>query len=98
MNSWFQGSCGRYVVAMLFWLVLYGVALVVSLKWLEAGVASPSKYSVAVLPVLPALGMLQAVARRCREMDEMELRMQFEALAFAFAATGVATFTYGFLQ
>ena len=86
MKSWFQGPSGRYLVTMLIWLVLYGVALVVSLKWLRAGAESPAKYSVAILPVLPALGMLQAVVRRCQAMDEMELRLEFEALAFAFAA------------
>jgi hypothetical protein len=98
MKSWFQVSCGRYVVTMLVSLVLYAAVLVVSLKWLQAGATSPGKYFVAVLPVLPAFGVLLAVVQRCRAMDEMELRTQLEAVSISFVATAIATFTYGFLQ
>ena len=31
-------------------------------------------------------------------MDEMHLRIQFEALGFAFAASALLTFSYGFLE
>ena len=51
-----------------------------------------------MLPVLPALGIPLAVVRFCQAMDELQLRMQLESLAFGFAATAIVTFTYGFLQ
>ncbi len=38
------------------------------------------------------------VVRDMRRLDEMYLRIQFEALGFAFAASALLTFTYGFLE
>ena len=98
MKSTCQRSAAKYAATFLAALVLYGAALVVSLRWLQAGAPEQWKYSIAVLPVLPALGILLAVVRACQAMDERELRMQLESLAFGFAATAIATFTYGFLQ
>jgi hypothetical protein len=88
----------KYVATMIVSLSLYAAALVASLTWLKAGVEGPWKYAIAVLPVLPALGVPLAVIRLCRAMDELQLRIQLESLAFGFAAAAVATFTYGFLQ
>jgi hypothetical protein len=83
---------------MLISLALYAVALVVSLTCLKAGVEGPWKYAIAVLPVLPALGIPFAVIRFCQAMDELQRRIQLESLAFGFASAAIATFTYGFLQ
>jgi hypothetical protein len=33
-----------------------------------------------------------------RRMDELQMRIQFEALGFAFAGTAILTFSYGFLE
>lgn len=97
-----ENRCGRpfatYAGMMIVSLVLYGVALVVSLRWLRAGPPEIWKYSIAILPVLPALGIPLAVIRYCQAMDELQLRMQLESLAFGFTATAIVTFTYGFLQ
>jgi hypothetical protein len=98
MKNWFCRPAAKYTVTMLISLALYSVALVLSLTWLKAGVEGPWKYVVAVLPVIPALGVPFAVIRFCQAMDELQLRIQLESLAFAFAATAIATFTYGFLQ
>jgi hypothetical protein len=88
----------KYVATMIVSLSLYAAALVVSLTWLKSGVEGPWKYAIAVLPVLPALGVPLAVIRLCRAMDELQLRIQLESLAFGFAAAAVTTFSYGFLQ
>ena len=88
----------RYYISMSVSLVLYAVALVVSLMSLKEGIEGPWKYVVATLPVWPALGIPWAVAQYCRAMDELQLRIQLESLAFGFAAAAMATFTYGFLQ
>jgi hypothetical protein len=79
-------------------LLLYAAVLVASLRWLHAGVAEPWKYLVALMPVFPAMGIPYAVVRALHTMDELELRMQLEALAFGFGAAAIVTFTYGFLQ
>jgi hypothetical protein len=88
----------RYIAVVLVSLSLYAVALVVSICSLKAGVEGPWKYVIAVLPVFPALGVPLAVVRQCQAMDELQLRIQLESLAFGFALAAIATFTYGFLQ
>ncbi len=98
MENLCRKSFATYATTMCVLLVLYGAALVVSLRWLQAGVADPWKYLVATLPVWPCLGIPWAVVRFCRSMDELQLRVQLEGLAFGFAAAAIATFTYGFLQ
>lgn len=98
MKIWYERPVAKYAATMLISLVLYALVLIVSLRWLQAGAYESLKYPIALLPVLPALGIPLAVIRLCRSMDELELRIQFESLAFGFAATAIATFTYGFLQ
>ena len=56
------------------------------------------RYPLVLAPVLPAVGMLFAVLRYLRGIDELERRIQLEALAFAFGASAIATFAYGFLE
>jgi hypothetical protein len=59
---------------------------------------SPWNYLVALLPMIPvALGMA-VFARYLREMDELERRIQFEAIVFSTGATGIITFTLGILE
>jgi O-antigen/teichoic acid export membrane protein len=98
MKELFCRPAAKYVVMLFVALGLYAVALVVSLRWLQAGPAEPWKYAIAVLPVLPALGIPLAIVRTIQSMDELQLRIQLESLAFGFALAAIATFTYGFLQ
>jgi flagellar motor component MotA len=87
----------KYAALLTTSFALYAAALVVSLLWLKADLPLPWKYLIAILPVLPALGIPVAVIRFIQSMDELQLRIQLESLAFGFAATVIATFTYGFL-
>ncbi|MFV3076605.1 hypothetical protein [Niveispirillum fermenti] len=52
----------------------------------------------ALLPMLPCVAILWAITRHIRRMDEFQRRLQFEAIAFSFAATAMLTFSYGFLE
>jgi hypothetical protein len=54
--------------------------------------------AVALAPMIPAGLMCWAIVRNLRRLDEMHLRIQFEALGFAFAASALLTFSYGFLE
>jgi hypothetical protein len=99
VNDWFQKPGARYTATMLLSLFLYAAVLVVSISWLKTGVENEAlKIAIAVMPVVPALGIPLAVIGYCRAMDEFQLRIQLESLAFGFAAAAIATFTYGFLQ
>jgi Na+/H+-dicarboxylate symporter len=88
----------KYATLLTTSFALYAAALVVSLLWLKADPQVPWKYLIAILPVLPAMGIPVAVIRFIQSMDEIQLRLQLESLAFGFAATAIVTFTYGFLQ
>jgi hypothetical protein len=98
MKSSCERSAARYAVELVVVFLLYGAALVVSLRWLQAGVEGPLKYVAALLPVVPALGIPWVVLRYVQAMDELQQRMQLESLTFGFVAAAIATFTYGFLQ
>jgi hypothetical protein len=91
-------SCSGAVAFILGCLLLYAGVLVVSIKMLESGIDSDWKYLVAILPVFPALGVPIGVVRGIQAMDELQRRIQLEALAFGFALAAIGTFTYGFLQ
>lgn len=76
----------------------YAVLLVVSLTLLRTGHLGAWRYPVALLPVLPIpFGML-AFVRMLRRLDELQRRIEFDALAYSFGATMLITFTYGFLE
>ncbi|MCO7626097.1 hypothetical protein NJC08_06715 [Pseudomonas fluorescens] len=90
----------RYYLEMGAALILYMLVLTVSViatQYLtDANMILRSV--VALTPVIPAGLMCWSIVRNMRRMDEMHLRIQFEALGFAFAASALLTFSYGFLE
>lgn len=83
----FGTSMGAYVV------VLFG-----SVWLLERYPDASWRYLLAVAPVIPVLFALRAFLRQLNRIDELQRRIQLNAVAFAAGATGIATFTYGFLE
>ncbi|HEX9988481.1 MAG TPA: hypothetical protein VGE45_08395 [Chloroflexia bacterium] len=53
---------------------------------------------VVLAPVVPAIFGLLAFVRFLGRIDELERRIQFEAIGFGFGGTAVLTFSYGFLE
>ena len=51
----------------------------------------------ALIPVIPILFAMRAFMRFFSNMDELQRRIQLEAFAFSFGATGIVTFSYGLL-
>ena len=90
----------RYYIEMGVSITLYTVLLLMSVILLEdqQEMAMALKIVITLLPVIPAGLMCWAVVRNMRMLDEMHLRIQYEALGFAFAASALLTFTYGFLE
>jgi hypothetical protein len=76
----------------------YWMLFVVSIMTLTGHPTGAWRYPVVLLPMIPAATIPFLVVRALRRMDELERRIQLEALAFAFAGTGILTFGYGFLQ
>ncbi len=52
----------------------------------------------AFLPVIPGFFYLAILFRTIRAMDELEHRIQFEAVTFAFIGSLIVSLTYGMLQ
>lgn len=48
--------------------------------------------------MIPATVMCWVVLRHLRRVDELQRRVQLEALGLAFAGTALITFSYGFLE
>ncbi len=88
----------RYTAEMIAAVTAYAVVLVVSIRMLQHGIQGPLRYTVALLPMLPLLLVPFVVVRSLQRMDELQKRIQLEALAFGFTASALLTFGYGFLQ
>ncbi len=90
----------RYYVEMGAALALYTILLTGSLTLLQhlENASTALRIVITLAPVLPAGLMCWAIVRNLRRMDEMHLRIQLEALGFAFAASALLTFSYGFLE
>lgn len=89
----------RSLTLFLFGLTAYVVVLIVSQRML-AGMGSDSTMAtlLAVTPIIPALFICGVVVQVIRNLDEMQRKLQLEALAIAFAGTALITFSYGFLE
>ena len=88
----------RYAIEFSTSMIGYGIVLAGSIKLLGSYGETAWRYPLALSPVLPALAVLVAFVRFFRAVDELEQRMHLEGLAFAFGASALATFAYGFLE
>src|ERR1700730_13935551 len=80
-------------------LVAYGIFLFVSIAALKTLPAdSIWRIPIALLPMLPAAGVVAAVVRQLGRVDELQRRQLLESLSIAFAGSALATFGYGFLE
>ncbi|MBS0456889.1 MAG: hypothetical protein JSS44_06110 [Proteobacteria bacterium] len=76
----------------------YVVALFVSI-WLLKGVEQPALRAVlALLPVPPVILAVRAIVRYIRGVDELQQRIELEAIGTATALVSMAYFSAGFLQ
>jgi len=73
---------------------LFGLQLLL-VGWVEDDTA---RIAVSLVPMLPAIFLCGVIVRAIRDMDELQRKVQFEALALAFAGTALITFGYGFLE
>ena len=76
------------------------VAVLLTLPSLAVGTleSDVGRITLALLPMLPVAFLCWVIIRTIRHMDELQRKVQFEALALAFAGTALITFGYGFLE
>ena len=89
----------QYTKELTTTLLVYGAMLFGSIELLtHVDVARPWRDLIALSPMLPAAAMAWVILRELRRMDELQRRIQLEALGFSFAGTAILTFSYGFLE
>ena len=93
-----DASSRRYALESGAALAGYAGLLVLSLALLRTGHLGLWRYPVALLPVLFVPAAVIAFVRLLRRLDELQRRIEFDALAYGFGATVLVTFTYGFLE
>ena len=84
-----------FIVATLAYVGLVHLADLV----LDANPGANWRYAVALLPAVPvAISVVALVPYYNRLLDELQQRIQLEAIAFAFLGTLVIAFGYGLLE
>ena len=78
---------------------LYIVLLIASISVLtKFELPKVAQIVVALIPVIPTVFVVIAVIRALRDSDELQQRIQLQAVTFSAIVTGLITFSYGFLE
>jgi hypothetical protein len=82
-----------------FGAVFIYMIVLFSITWMAKGMPDgPLLTMLALVPMLPALGMLWAIIRHFKRMDEYLRVWSLENVAIAGAVTATFSVTYGFLE
>jgi len=79
-------------------MLAYLMVLVGSVVVVQANPEAGWRYYVVVLPMAPAAFVVWLFLRALARLDEMQKRIQMQALGFALGSTALITFGYGFLE
>ena len=94
-----QPAGQRYLRAMWPIMIGYALTLFVSIWSIKRGIESvPLRAVVAVLPALPIVLLMRAALRYLREIDELQRRIETEAIGIASLLLSVLYFAGGLLQ
>lgn len=85
----------EFGISMGFYVVLLIASISVLTKFELPKVA---QIVVALIPVIPTVFVVIAVIRALRDSDELQQRIQLQAVTFSAIVTGLITFSYGFLE
>ncbi|TNJ47775.1 hypothetical protein [Phaeobacter sp. B1627] len=89
----------RGMIALLVGLLAYAGMLFLSKMLFAQGIETQGmRLLVSLSPMLPAAFICGVIIWQIRHLDEMQRKLQFEALALAVAGTALITFGYGFLE
>ena len=89
----------RYLAELGASLVLYGL-LLVGANLLERAIEPTGalKLILVLTPMIGALAAAWAIMRGLWRLDEMQRRIQFDAIAMSFLGTALITFGWGFAE
>jgi hypothetical protein len=95
MSAW---STYKTQIQFAFAILAFLMILVGSVTVLQANGAVTWRYFIAATPALPAGIVIWLFVRALSRLDEVQKRVQVQALGFSLAATALVTFGYGFLE
>jgi hypothetical protein len=93
-----DANAKRYLKEFGAAMAAYSIMVPVSVRLLKGHEHTPLGYAIAFLPILPSALALWAFMRMFRGLDELQRRIQLEAVAFSFLATCLITLTWAFQQ
>ena len=95
-----QKVAGRlYLKEFSLAMVAYVIVLLIAVTLINLSPSSAWwRIPLALSPIVPVILAMIAYMRFVSRADELQRRIQFEALAFGFGASGILTFSYGFLE
>ena len=93
-----DANAKRYLKEFGASMAAYTVMVPVSIRLLKGHEHTPLGYTIAFLPIIPSALAMWAFMRMFRGLDELQRRIQFEAVAFSFLATCLITLTWAFQQ
>jgi hypothetical protein len=93
-----DGKGKRYLREFGGSMALYSVMVPTSMRLLRGHEHTPLGYCIAFLPIIPSALALWAFMRMFRGLDELQRKIQFEAVGFSFLATCLITLTWAFQQ
>lgn len=79
-------------------MAAYSVILIASITILNRDPQAAWRIPLALAPVVPLIFALLAFMRFLGRMDELQRRIQLDAIGFAFGAAALLTFSYSFLE
>ena len=79
-------------------MAAYTAIVPISIWMLRGHEHTPLGYSIAFLPVIPSIFARFGFMRMFRGLDQLQRRIQLEAVAFSFLATCLITLTWAFQQ
>lgn len=94
MNQASKTYARDFVVSMIAYVIL----IILSRLVLDNLGTSPWWYLIALLPVIPVIFLVLAFLRYLSGIDELQQRIQLQAIGFAAGTTALLTFAYGFLE
>jgi len=93
-----DANAKRYLKEFLSSMAVYTVLVPLSTRLLRGHERTGLGYALAFLPIIPSAFALWAFLRFFRGLDELQRRIQLEAVAFSFLATCFITLTWAFQQ
>jgi hypothetical protein len=83
-----------------FWPAMLAYVLVIlATKWLLHRVDMPGlRVALALAPMLPMIAVVRAMVQRILAGDELERRVELEAVSISATTVGLLSFSYGLLE